>query len=184
MKTTIASFLLVSCGLLLAGCSSTPTKVDNKSISARTFSFVNPGKPVPEYAENRQQVHALVQVAITQSLARRNVSHVEQGGDVTVAYLIVTGNNAATAAINDYFGYGRDATELLDKAHDRYTGSRDTSYFEGGTLLIDIIDSKSGKVLKRGYATRELLRNVSLDVRAARLSEVVEEILADVRFEQ
>jgi hypothetical protein len=185
MKTPSAISILIACVLIAAaGCSSTRGKIDAGPISARTFNFINTeGRPAPEFADQRQQIHALVQNAITQCLARRNISRVEKGGDVTVAYLIITGNNAVTSSIDDYFGYGRDASALLDKAHKKYTNSNNPNYFEAGTLLIDIIDTKTWKVLHRGYATRELLRNPSAEQQTERLNEVVEEILAGVRFQ-
>jgi hypothetical protein len=124
----------------------------------------------------------MVQAAITKNLAGRGVSAAASGGDVTVAYLIIAGNNASTTSINDYFGYGEDAAALLDKAHTAYTGSKNPNYFEAGTLVIDIIDSKSFKLLRRGYATRPILRNLPDDARAARIQEVVDEILRDLRI--
>jgi hypothetical protein len=183
IKTTIAIPILAACALLV-GCS-TPTKVDRGAIKGRTFNYINTGsKQAPAYASNHARAHELVQGAITENLARRGVNRVDQGGDLTVAYLIITGNNAATTAISDYFGYGEDAFTLLEKAHGKYTDSKNPNYFEAGTLLIDLVDSKTFKVLKRGYATRELLRNPSPEQQSARLREVVDEILRDVQFKQ
>jgi hypothetical protein len=174
--------LLVTGVLALAGCSSTPTHVGGGPIHASTFSYVNTGlKPAPGYADDRAPIHSMIQSAITKSLASRGLTQVATGGEVTVAYLIITGNNASTASINDYFGYGDDATALHEKAHAAYTGSKNPNYFEAGTLLIDLIDSKSYKLLKRGYATRPILRNIPDDARAARIQEVADEILRDVR---
>jgi hypothetical protein len=178
------SVLTLTAGILtLAGCSSTPAKVDSGTVHARTFNFVSrSGKPAPAYADNRQAIHSMIQGAIAKNLAGRGVSQVPSGGDVTVAYLIIAGNNASTTSINDYFGYGEDASALLDKAHTASTGSKNPNYFEAGTLVIDIIDSKSFKLLKRGYATRPVLRNLPDDARAARIQEVVDEILRDLRI--
>ena len=53
--------------------------------------------------------------------------------------------------------------------------------FQAGTLVIDIIDSKSYKLLKRGYATRPILKNLPDDAKAARIQDVVDEILRDLR---
>jgi len=180
------SLLTLAAGILaLAGCSSTPTKVDSGPVHARTFNFVaRSGKPSPAYADNRQAIHSMIQGAIAKNLAGRGVSQVPSGGDVTVAYLIIAGNNATTTSINDYFGYGEDAAALHDKANTAYTGSKNPNFFEAGTLVIDIIDSKSFKLLKRGYATRPILRNLPDDARAARLQEVVDEILRDLRIQQ
>ena len=180
----LSSLLPLAAGILaLTGCSSTPAKVDTGTIHARTFSYVNTGaKPAPGYADNRQFIHPLIQGAITKNLSGQGLSQLPAGGDVTVAYLIITGNNASTTAINDYFGYGEDATALHQKAHTAYTGSKNPNYFEAGTLVIDIIDSKSFKLLKRGYATRPIFSNLTDDARAARIQEVVDEILRDTRI--
>src|SRR5437867_13192760 len=86
--------LLAACALVLAGCSSTPTKVDTGPIRARTFSFVNTGpRQAPANADDRQAIHAMIQEAIKKNLAARGVTRAAAGGDVTVAYLVVTGNN-------------------------------------------------------------------------------------------
>jgi hypothetical protein len=181
---TSKSFLLLAAGAIaLAGCS-TPTTVDHGPIRARTFSFVNPGpKQVPSYADNTAPVHAMIQQAITTNLAGRGVSRLAAGGDVTLRYLLIVGNNASTTSIDDYFGDGETAASLHDKAQNAYSGSKDPNYFEAGTLLIDIIDSKSYKLLKRGYATRPVLRNLTDQARAARIQGVVDEILKSVRLE-
>ncbi len=169
--------------LLVAGCSSTPTKVDTGAIRAATFSFVDPGnRVVPGFVDNRQQINTMIQDSITRDLASKGVKRVASGGDVTVAYLLIVGNNASTVAIHDYFGYGRDFNALQNKAQDAYAGSKDPNYFEAGTLLVDIIDAKTFKLLKRAYVTRTVLRNVSAEVRAERIQEAVDAVLKDVRI--
>ena len=179
-----ASVLLLAAGLLaFAGCSSTPpTRVNTGPIAGRSFSFVNLGLP-PNYAENRAHIHALVQNAITRNLAAKGVSRATPGpGDITVAYLIIIGNNATTSSIHDYFGYGEDATALVEKAHAAGTSSRNPNFFEAGTLVIDIIDSRNFKLLKRNYVVRPILRNPAVEVRQARMQEAVDEALKDLRI--
>lgn len=109
---------------------------------------------------------------------------VASGGDLTVAYLVIVGNNASTEAINTYFGYGRDVTALHEKAQSAYTGSKNPSYFEAGTLLVDILDTRSFKLLERNYATRPVLRNPTAEVRAANIQDAVNEVLKGVRIVQ
>ena len=175
--------LILTTSALLLGCSSTKSKVDAGPIHASTFSFVDRGaKPAPDYADNRQVVHTMIQDAITQNLASRGVTKVPSGGQVTVGYLVIIGNQGYTHRINDYFGYGDDAANLHSKAHSAYTGSKNPNAFEAGTLVIDIIDSKSFKLLKRNYGTRSNLRNLPPDAKAARIQEVVDEILQDLRM--
>lgn len=153
-----------------------------RSIRARSLNFVGRStKPSPAYADNRQVIHPMIQGAIARNLSARGVSQVASGGDLTVAYLAIVGNNATTTAINDYFGYGGDTAALQDKAHTAYTSSKNPSYFEAGTLVIDLIDSKTFRLLKRGHASRPILRNLPDDARVARIQEVVDEILRDLR---
>ena len=179
MKPTILFTALV---IALAGCSSTPTKVDTGPVKAATYNFVNGGvMPAASFAEPRQPIHALIQDAITRNLAAKGVSHAAGLGDITVAYLIITGNNATTTAINEYFGYGRDASALHDKAHDAYTGSKNPNYFEAGTLVIDLVDNRTHELLKRSIVTRSLLRNPPADVRQERIQEAVDAALASLR---
>jgi hypothetical protein len=175
------------CGLAIAaawitGCS-TPTHVDKGPIKATTFSFVNPG-PLPEYAlkENVQQVNACIQEAVISDLAAKGVRFMAQGGEATVAYLIIVGNNVTTTAINDYFGYGADTAALEAKAQKGYTENNQRGFFQAGTLLIDIVDSKTNKLLARNYVTRPVLQNPSAEARKANIEAAVKDALQNVRF--
>lgn len=178
----IASIITTSGALLLSGCSSVPTEVESHTIKASTFSFVAAGTPArADFADNREQAHALIQKSLTDNLAAKGLSKVASGGDVTVAYLVIVGNNATTESINTYFGYGRDATELQYKAHKAYTSSDNPNYFEAGTLLVDIIDSKTFKLLHRSHVTRPMLRNPTVEVQAAHIREAVDAVLKDLQ---
>ena len=106
MKFSLLYILTVGLALL-AGCSSTPSEVSSGEIHARTFNFVARKTQAPSYADNREAVHKMIQSAITQNLAARGVTRVATGGDVVVAYLVITGNNVSTSAISDYFGIAR-----------------------------------------------------------------------------
>ncbi len=174
---------LVAAVLMLAGCSSTQTKVDTGPIHARTFSFVNRGQ-TPDYADDRQAAHAMIQAAITKDLAAHGVTRVASGGDVIVGYLVILGNNVSTEAINTYFGYSQGADALHDEAQKAYGSSKNPNYFEAGTLVIDIIDSRDYKLLRRQYATRPILQNITAEARAERIQGVVDEILANLRIVQ
>ncbi len=161
-----------------------PDKVNKGVIHARTFSFVKPtSKPAPDFADNTEAVHAMIQKAITKNLAARGVTRVSAGGDVTVPYLVITGNNVSTRAIRSYFGYSDDLGDLHDRAQNAYTRTKNPNHFEAGTLLIDIVDGKNFKLMKRGHATRPILRELSAGARASRIQGVVDEILRDVRIE-
>ena len=181
MKSIFACLLCAGV-VLLAGCSSTPVRVDSGPIHATTFSFVT-GKPIPpEYAEQRGVIHQLIQSAITNNLTSKGLSFVPTGGDLIVAYLVIVGNNVSTTDVNEYFGYGRDADALLDKAHEKGAiESENPNRFLAGSLVIDLIDAKSYKLLYRNYAVRPVLRSAPNDVRAERIQEAVNEVLDKLR---
>ena len=169
--------------LLIAGCSSAPTKVDKGPIRASSFSFVAQApRTDPSAADAWAPIHTMIQNAITKNLQSKGLARQPTGGDVTVAYLIVVGNNANTQPIDDYFGYGRDVSALEEKAQEGYNKSKNPNYFEAGTLLVDILDSKTFKVLKRGYVVRPLLSNPTAEAREARIQEAVDSVLGDVRI--
>lgn len=169
--------------LLLSGCTSAPKHVDKGPIRAATFSFVVPPPQKDPFAPDRfAPVHKMIQDSITQTLSAKGLQRTSAGGDVIVAYLVIIGNNASTEAIDTYFGYGRNAMDLEDKAHAAYNRSKNPNYFEAGTLVVDIIDAKTDKVLKRSYVVRPLLGNVSAEVRAEHIQEAVNAVLNDVQI--
>jgi hypothetical protein len=180
----ITALLVTSSLLLLEGCSSTPAKVDTGAIRASTFSFVEPPpRTEPVFNDTWKPVHAMIQDSITKNLGSKGLARAADKGDVIIAYLIIAGDNASTASVNDYFGAGRDAFAVHEKAQNAYSGSKNPNYFQAGTLVIDVLDSTSYKLLKRGYATRPLLRQPTAEARAERIQEIVDEILRDLRIQ-
>jgi len=175
--------ILTVSALLLAGCSSVRTHVDTGPIHARTFSFVNTvDRNAPEMDANRKALHATIQEAITKDLTAKGLTRTASGGDLTISYLVIVGNNAATRAIDDYFGFTDDESELRAKAQQAYTDSKNPNFFEAGTLLIDVVDSKSFKLLFRSYASEPILQNPTSDVRAARIQSVVDNVLKGLQI--
>jgi hypothetical protein len=165
----------------LAACSSVKTYVDRGKVEARTFSFLNTGtRQSPGYAEDRKEAHEMIQHALIQNLAAKGVTYMPAGGDVTVAYLVVVGNNATTTSLNSYFGYSDDSEALLQKVHSEQTNSGERGYFESGTLVVDILDPKTSKLLQRRSIQAQVLRNLPAETRSARVQAIVDQALKDV----
>ena len=72
---------------------------------------------------------------------------------------------------------------MQDKAQKAYTDGNQRGYFQAGTLLIDIVNPRTNKVLARNYVTRPVLQNPTADTRKANIEEAVKEALSSVRFE-
>lgn len=182
MRTANWLMCLVVAGLA-TGCVSVKMNVKSGPIPAQTYSFVTLeprlATPMPE---KEQKVHGMVQEAIANNLAAKGVSRVEAGGDIIVAYLIIVGDGAITTYRDEYFGYDTDAPELMDAVHDRALKKEGRNYTIAGTLVIDILDGKTSKLLKRTSIESEILRNVSMDTRVARLQSIVDEALNDLKI--
>jgi hypothetical protein len=174
--------LLLALAFGLTACSSVKTQVNTGPLAAKTFSFVARGsKGYPNYAEKRDQIHAMIQEAITKNLGSKGVSKVNSGGDVTVAYLLILGNNVSTTSIDDYFGYGSDSSALVDKVHTEQTiKDKNRNYFESGTLIIDIVDTRNSKLLKRCNVQSTVLRDLAPDARQARIQSLVDTAMSGV----
>jgi hypothetical protein len=179
MKTTILS---VALALALSGCSTVPVQVDKGPIHAQTFSFINRAqRAIPQYADNRAAVLERVQEAIATNLVAKGLTQEATGGDVTVAFLVIVGNNVTTMAVNDYFGYSEDSAKLLNKIHEEDTGEGgQRGYYESGTLVIDIVNPSTQELLWRGSIQRQVLRNLPTEQRLARLQETVDAILKNL----
>lgn len=180
--TRLAAMTALAGAIALAGCSSTPTKVDTGAIKATTFNFVNGGIPLADPAvDNDKQVHQAIQKAIADNLTAKGLSRAQGQGDLTVAYLIITGDNWSTMSVNTYFGYGRNASALQDVATDAYTSTKNPNHFTAGTLVIDLVDNRTHELLWRNYVTRPLLKDPSPAVRQAHIREAVDAALANLR---
>jgi hypothetical protein len=171
--------LLAATALALTACSSVKTKVDTGPVQARSFSFITPAAPP---ANSTAPVHSMIQDAIARNLAAKGLNHLQSGGDVTVAYLVIAGNNAETTSFDDYFGSTEDANDLLDKVHKREAvGSDRRDYFQAGTLFIDVINPQTSKLLFRSSTQRDILQNPTPQIRAERIQEVVDSTLQPLR---
>jgi hypothetical protein len=167
----------------LAGCSSTPSKVDSGPIRASTFAFMeSSAKSVTAKADTRKAVHASIQEAITQGLTDRGVTRASTDPDLLVGYLIILGNGAVTLSIDDYFGSGRSSYGEREKAHRAYTKVSNPNGFEAGTLVVDILDARSFKLLRRRHVTRPLLQEPADNVRQEHVREAVNETLQDLKI--
>jgi hypothetical protein len=179
--TTIALTVLISS----FGCSSVKFHVDNGPIKAHTFSFVRVGPGQASSDQKIKAIHAAFQDAITRSLAAKGLSKQPTGGEVTVAYLIVGGNNVSTTSFNDYFGYSSDANALVDMIHKQQAvNDQSRNYFQAGTLIVDLVDPGTGKLLWRNSMERDILRNVTPEVRAERIQEVTDSVFQPLQVAQ
>jgi hypothetical protein len=174
---------LLLTGLLLAGCSSTPTRVDKGSLNVHTYNFINGGIALtPPATDRRDAIHQIIQKAIVNDLTAKGLNRVNGTGEVIVAYMFIVGNNVTTEAVTTYFGMGRESDALHNKAMDAYSSSKNPNHFEAGTLVIDVLDAKTYEILYRNYVVRPILGNTTSAVRGERIQEAVDATLANLQI--
>jgi hypothetical protein len=182
---TVRWMMCVVVVALLAGCASVKMKVDSGPIAARTFCFVPVGpRPATPLRANEEKAHILIQEAIINNLSARGLSHVAEGGDIVVAYLIIVGDGTITTCRDEYFGFESDASGLMDKVHARSLKQGGRNYTVAGTLVIDILNADTSKLLKRATIHSEILRDVAMEVRATRVQAAVDQALSDLKIIQ
>ncbi len=172
--------LILSLSVLLVGCSSVemPKGTSKGYASAR---FVKEGsEPLPQYARIDADVNGMIQDAIRMRFQDNGLTFqsVDTDSDVVVTYLLIMQNNIGTTAIEDYFGYGREVESIITAAHEKWVVKGNSeNHFEVGTLVIDVLETSSGKLIYRGFSHGNIERGIDDDERAQRVAGAVDEAL-------
>ncbi|BCX49080.1 hypothetical protein HAHE_29880 [Haloferula helveola] len=127
-----------------------------------------------------QAVHGMIQNSIAGTFRSKGMRFSDGSSDLIVAYLVIYQEPGMTAQYDDYFGYGRGAESITDRAHVLGTveGKR-PDYFERAGIVVDVIDARTSEHIYRGIATGDVVRGASNSTRSARIQAAVNEALAD-----
>jgi hypothetical protein len=175
------SVLVGACAVLVAGCSSVPTQVNRGAVSATTYSLMTSKAPATVVTnERREATHKLIQDAIAKELGQKGLKQVARGGQVQVGYMVIVADNASTATYDEYFGYGRDASALSEKAQKAVNKSNSRELFEIGAIVIDVVDPSDSKLLFRSVAHMDV-RDVTPANRQDRINTLVASSLSGLR---
>ena len=127
-----------------------------------------------------EQTHRMIQKSINTEFTNRGKSfgNANTNADLIVAYLIIYQNNIMTTSYNEFFGWGRDVGHITDAAHIKgvIKNVRPDS-FERAGLLIDVIDSKTNKLVYRNIFVGDITRGTSEAVRSQRINKAVNQAL-------
>lgn len=173
-------FLSLVCLLPLAFLSACQTVEQPKGSSHgyKSARLVRP-KSVPTFANPDDRANHAIQTALGSAFRSKGFAVDPADADLTVAYLIVLQNNATTKLIDDYFGFGRSSMQIAEIAHDRgVIRNNRADYYQAGTVVIDIIDNKTGKLVYRDFATRDVTNDMSDAQLQAHANSAVQEALA------
>lgn len=180
MSKTASLILIAAASLGILSC--TPgvdmPKGTSKGYTSARLVQRDPKRPAPTDATEKK-INDMIQKSIAGEFTANGLAYGKGGADLTVAYMVIYQEPGMTARFEDYFGYGRDADSIGDLAHTRGAlENENPNYFERAGILIDVIDSRSNKLVYRNFAKGDVVRNISDSTRASRINTIVSQALA------
>lgn len=127
-----------------------------------------------------RQIHRLIQNSISKQFTAKGLSYGKGDADLVVAYMVIYQEPGMTASSEEFFGYGRDGLGIAGLAHTRGAlANKNPDYFRQAGVVIDIIDSRTNKLVYRNYAKGNVTKGTSESTRASRVDAAVAEALAE-----
>jgi hypothetical protein len=162
--------------LLASGCSSISTTTDYDPASVRkvdayrTYAWL----PTPQGADPRVYnplVGQRVMDAVDRELASRGYRKVDQNPDFNIGWHGAINQKLDVNTVSSAYGY------TWDPWYSPMGPYTTVNEYEEGTLILDVVDAPSNKLVWRGTAQAELSENPSEQQRQERTQEAVEKIL-------
>jgi hypothetical protein len=174
------SLLSLCLGIVLLSACSTFKRIDlPKGNSAGYSSFrlyQHKSKHVPDFTNREDRVNAYLQAALKEEFEAHGFKESEQDAELIVAFLLIVQDTAVSTAISDY--YITSGSDILSEAHRRMGKKNLPGGYEAGAIVVDIIDKKSGEVIYRDFAKREVLDNLTPAEKEQRAKDAAVEAVA------
>ena len=153
-------------------------KGTHKGYTSARLTQLNPDQPAVADPTQRA-IHGMIQHSLRQQFTAKGLTYGKSDADLVVAYLVIYQETGMTASHDEYFGYGRSADAIVDRAHERgVIESKRPDFFRRAGIVIDVIDSKTHKLVYRNFAAGDVIRGASAKTRAARIDAAVAQALA------
>ena len=178
MSRTLRSLVpLLTLTLVACAGIETSTNYDPNAVATlsqyRTYSWL----PAPQGQNTRvynDVVEARVKQAVNQYLQARGYRLVDQNPDFKVGWHGAIDQKLDIGTMDTYYGYG------WGPWYSPYSvGAVPQTYvreYEEGTLILDVVDAASNKLVWRGTAQAELSTDASAEDRQKKLNEAVNKI--------
>jgi hypothetical protein len=182
MKVLAKWFFIATAAVLLTACASSPNTFSNADPAVdfsqyKTFGYFSTLST--DNAQYQSLVSNFLKVAVAQDLVARGLDHDEESPDLRVNFYINTKDKIKTRSVPTAGGY----YDYRDPFYDPWGGyggmgvsyqTRVDQYTEG-TLNIDVVDSKTNKLVWEGSVVGRLTEK---DVR--NMEQTVDEAVAEV----
>jgi len=184
-------YRLAAAVLLLAGCSTVQVGVENQAhpdIDRSGFATYqwNPKSHAPSGHPHLtpEELDQGLRQGIDEGLQQIGLRKVESDADVLVGYSAAIVGELEVSQIDSQFGYGPGMSGRLSHLPG-YRGymqptipaSQSVRTFKQGTLVLDIVERKSGEPVWRSVAEAEVDKDIPQEDRANRLSTTVSRML-------
>jgi len=169
----VLSSILVSCGPGID-----LPKGTSKGYTSARLTQGNPNQPVVADPVQRG-IHGMIQSSLRRQFTAKGLAYGTANADLIVAYLVIYQETGMTASYDEYFGYGRSADAIVDRAHERgVIESKRPDFFRRAGIVIDLIDRKTNKLVYRNFAAGDVSSGASDKTRAARIDAAIAQALA------
>ena len=175
--------------LAVSGCSSMTVNSDYDPAQSfrglKTYAWIPGGrKPTGDpRIDNNTLLDSRVRRAVDSELAANGFNKVSGGKpDFWVVYHVTLDKKSDVTLLNSYYGYGPGWGHSYGHRYRPYgwAGPAETYVYQydEGTLILDIIEPETRKLMWRGHATDEVQFSDSLGKKEAHINEAVRRILA------
>jgi len=152
-------------------------KGSSKGYTSARLTRCNPDLPVTKPTE--QAIHGMIQNSLRRQFTAKGLTYGSANADLVVAYLVIYQEPGMTSSYQNYFGFGRPADAIADRAHIKgAVESKRPDYFQRAGIVIDLIDSRTNKLVYRNFAAGDVVRGASANTRAARIDAAVAQALS------
>ncbi|HVG64299.1 MAG TPA: DUF4136 domain-containing protein [Hyalangium sp.] len=171
----LLTLTLVACAGIETSTNYDPNAVGTLS-QYRTYAWL----PEPKGADMRVYndiVEARVKQAVDQEMQARGYRLVDQNPDFKLGWHGAIDQKLDVGTMDTYYGYGWGPWYSP-----YYAGTVPHTYvreYEEGTLILDVVDAASNKLVWRGTAQAELSADASAEDRQRKLHDAVNKILED-----
>jgi len=174
-RETVVAVTLLALGIL--GCSS--MTIETQADPQASFSeFKTYGwMPNPRGVDPRvgPRVAGWITAAVEEQLAAKGFEKIGSGDvDFKVGYHAAVQGTMEVSYIDSYYGYG--VQSWFRGGEQQQSAAR---YYDKGSIVIDIVDSRANRLVWRGVAEAEVDRQTDAEKLQERVREAVRKILAD-----
>lgn len=181
----LSSLFVVAVLMLLSACSSvtinTDYAIDNNFTAYKTYAW-HPGPPMSSRHLDEMGgdiFNARVRRAVDQTLSSKGFTKSDKP-DFYVNYNVVTEQRMSIDSYNTYAGYG-PGWGWYGPGWGWYGNNVQTTvrYYTQGTLILDMIDAKTGKLVWRGTAAGPINEAKTPQKRVQQIDETIQRMLAN-----